>query len=323
MSGMFSPEAGKKALVAKTEDELDAILESERPDELGAKTAAKEADAKRAKGEQPEYSDVPEIVEGVNWKQRYANLQKYIDKNLKVKHKEETDALTAKLDKLSADVAGMTARAAPAELPTSKAEVESLRTENPAAYAAIVAIAGDIADRLYNDKVKSLEGTVNEINKRQSQSAEEAAFIALQRRHKDVDLTALNESVEFHEWLNTKSTRMQKALRENKGDVDAASEVIDLYKYENGLVGKKKASQRDNSDSDAARQPKLKGGKVELSDEVLDGFDFAESEISAMSASEFDKKSALIEKAMQEGRIFPDVSDPNKARMLAQANRRA
>ena len=322
MAGMFDKETLRNAKISEAEKELDEALAAERPDELGAKLAAKEANTEVKETPEAAKEEVPEVVDGVNWKQRYGNLQRYIDKSLKPDFEGKIKGLSATVEQLQTQLESFKKSAAPAELPTSIEEVEALKKENPAAYAAISAIAQGIADKIVSDKVKGLEGQMLEINTRQKQTAEEAAFVALQRRHKDLDLVALNDDPDFHEWLNGKPKIFQAALRENKTDIDAADEVIKLYKLEHG-VGKKQAKAEKSSLADAgAKAVSVKSGKPDVSVDS-GGYEFSESQIERMSSKEFEKNADKIAKAQQEGRIFPDLTDPVKAAQLSQAARRA
>ena len=301
----------KAAQLKKTEDALTAAIEKERPADL-APPKGDETPAKASK------DDVPEVIEGVNWKDRYGNLQRYIDTVLKPKFKTEVDGLKTEVQGLKTKIETLSTRAAPAALPQSEADIQALAQENPAAYSAIVKVAETIATKLYEEKTASLRDDMRGIQQERQQSREEAAFIKLQKLHPDIDLLSLEDDAQFQTWLFSKSKRFQEALTSQKEDVDAASDVLTLYKHE--VLNKSKKPAKPSNEGAHEIAPKSPPDLPV----VNSGWDFVESEIKAMDESNprwFEKHAEKIEEAMQKGRILMDISDPIGAtrRMAARA----
>lgn len=289
--------------IAKAEAELAEAVAQERPEQA------------------PQISQKPTSPSDPNdkhdWKSRYGALQAYIEKTIKPAHKAEIDKLTSQITELSDKINQMVRAQSPANLPQTIEEVETMKKENPAAYHAIMKIAGDVAESLVADKLAELKRDVNEVKQFRKQTAEEAAFIELQRRHPDLDLIALNNDDEFNDWLDGKSKRIQAALRENKEDVDAASDVLALYKYE--VLNKKQTPTTRKQPPEGFSDPAPKG-QPNIPKQTA-GWDFTESEIeekSRMDQHWVEKNLEAIDKAWKAGRILLDISDQvGSARRMA------
>jgi len=288
--------------VDKAEKELNEALENERPDELGAKAAAKEAEQK---GE-----EIPAVIDGHDWKQRYGNLQKYIEKTLKPKYQGQIDELKASLDDLRTKL--MDANKAvtqQAAIPESVEEVDLLKRENPGAYNAILAIAQQIAEQEVTKRTAHLNEGYERLQQDRQKNSEEALFIQLQRLHPELDLKALETDEQFQEWLGSKSKRTQEALTGQKEDVDAASEVLTLYKLEMGIKKTKKTAV--DTRKEAMKDVNTNSNFAPPAPDS--GYDFTESMIDSLDKADprwFDRNAEAIEKAMRAGRVLMDLSDP-------------
>lgn len=294
--------------VDNADKELTAALEAERPDELVAKDEADQA-AKEGKELPPTPSP-----DGHDWKARYGNLQKYIEKTLKPKFQAEIDTLNAKVKQLSESLEETSKSVTPTELPTSVEEVEALKKDSPAAYNAILTISKQMAERIVVEKTKHLSEGFESLRTKERQNTEEANFLALQKLHPDLDIKALETDEVFLEWIGGKSKRTQDALFENKDDVDAASDVLTLYKLEMGI---KKAPSKDtkkeikNTRKAAATDVNTSSGFMPPSPDS--GYDFTESQIDIMDKQDprwYDRNAEAIDKAIKAGRVLMDVSDP-------------
>jgi hypothetical protein len=297
--------------VAQAEQELAEVVAAERPAEAGA------AIPKDPKETLPP-GDVPAIVDGVDWKERYANLQRFIEKNLKVKHQQEIDKLTGDLKTLSKQVQDMVRAGSPVNMPETAEAVESLKSENPKAYAAIMKVATDIANQLIAEQMDTIRSDVEEIKAARKQNAEEAAFVQLQKRFPEIDILSLETDEVFTNWINSKSKRFRDALYSNKEDVDAATDVLNLYKFE--VLSKQKAPANKQGNPGAEMIAPKSPANIPSGDQ---GWDFTESQIEEMDRQSprwFEQNQVAIEKAMRTGRILKDISDPmNSQRRLLQA----
>lgn len=310
MAGFFDPSKVTEATIANAEKELNDAVEQERPDQLAPPEDKKDT---------PGFVKEVPVDNGTNWQKRYGDLQRYIDKTLKVNHKKEVDDLKSKIAELETKVNSLVNKSAPAELPSSVAEIEELKKESPGAYAAIVALATNIAEGIVADKVKTYDNKFNELTTAQKKNRDEADYIELKRRHPDLDELAENE--QFHIWLQSQPMIFQKAIYGVEGqakDVDAADGVLKMYKAAYPKEGSKKTTKKTTGKDDVAvsSQPDVptKGAS----------WDFTESQIEAMDKKNpnwFEKNAEAIDKAIREGRILRDISDPHGSavRVAAQA----
>lgn len=299
--------------VARAQAELDEAIASERPEQ-----AAPPADPKEALPSSP---GIPEVVDGVNWKERYGNLQRFIDKNLKPAHRAEIDKLQADVKKLEATINEMIRKASPNNLPETLEEVENLKRENPAAYAAIMKVATDVAQGLVDDQLSRIRADVEDIKKVRKETAEEAAFVELQRRFPNIDILALEEDEDFRAWISKKSKRTQDAILENKSDVDAASDVLQLYTLE-VLEKKSKSAARPKGVTPGAELVAPKSGNSAVPAAGVDyGWDYTESQLEEMDRKSprwFEQNLEKIDAAARKGRILKDITDPiGSARRMA------
>ena len=287
--------------VAQAEQELAAVVAAERPAEAGA------AIPKDPKETLPP-GDVPAIVDGVDWKERYANLQRFIEKNLKVKHQGELDKLIADQKALKKTLDDMVRAGSPANMPETVEAVAALKSENPKAYAAIMKVATDVANELVTEQMASMRNDVEEIKAARKQNAEEAAFVQLQKRFPDIDILGLENNDEFMAWITKKSKRFQDALFSNKEDVDAATDVLNLYKFE--VLSKKTVPATRQAQPGAEMVAPKSPANIPSGDQ---GWDFTESQIDEMDVKNprwFEQNSEAIEKAMRTGRVLRDMTDP-------------
>lgn len=301
-----------KATVERAEKEVNDALEKERPDELGkpkpGETAEPVKEPEKALGDSEE----------MTWKDRYGNLQRHIEKNIKPKFQSQIDVLAQEVKSFKEQLATTTAKAAPAALPETDQELEALKNQNPGAYNAIVKLASNIADEIVTRKTKDLSATVDRIQKDEKRVSEEAAFVELAKRHPNLDVFNLDADERFVEWFDKQPKRVQALLTDQKEDVDAASTVLKMFERDLGIGAVKKADKQPerkaaSKEVDVSGTPNIPQPPV--------GYEFTESQIDEMDRVNprwFDENSEKIEKAMREGRILLDITDPaGTARRLA------
>lgn len=297
-----------EARIKQAEDELAEVLSSERPEEAGAAVKDPKEEVK-----------VPEVVEGVNWKERYGNLQSWVDKILKPKFQAEIDKQTSTIRDLTEKVNGLIKAGSPANLPETAEELETMKRDAPKSYAAIMRLAEQVAEGLVEEKISGMRSDIEEIKRARKQSAEEAAFVTLQKLHPDIDILSLETDEEFNAWIKTKSKRTQDALFSNKEDVEAASEVLELYKLQ---VLSKKAAPKGKKvtppGADDVQVPHAPNIPVPNA-----GWDFTESQLEEMDRTNprwFEQNAEKISEALNKGRVLLDISDPvGSQRRMARA----
>jgi len=286
------------------EDELNAALEAERPEELAPKEDTEEETSSEG---QVEADVTPAPKEDHDWQKRYNDLRSWVDKKLRPEYKGEIDTLKKQVDELKTQLTEFSQNNAPADLPETAEDIENLRSESPAAYNAILKIAEGIADRIVEQKTKSWKDDIAAIKEAQAQNAEQQAWIKLQKKHPNLDLEALADGQDdnFNAWTNTKSDRFLAPLFDSKEDVEAASDVLTAYEKETGVGKKRSRTTAGAADVNAPSQPDIPKGDR--------GYDFSESEIQRMSDKELDKNMEKIEQAQAKGRILNDLTDPVNA----------
>jgi hypothetical protein len=310
----FDKDAANAASVQRAEDDLNAAIAAERPEEL-AQTDEEKKPKGTVKPKTPASDEIPS-GEGHNWEKRYGDLRRYIDTVLTPKQKKEVDELKGKMDELTKKLDNLANKAAPAALPQTVEEVEAMKRENPAAYRAIEHIAGKLAEAIIAEKTEGLRKSVETVEQYSRQNAEEAAYIKLQKKHPKLDLDRLDSDTKFQEWCGRKSKAFLAPLFTNKEDVDAASDVLTAYETECGIGTTKKADV-NTARKEAGKEVKAPS-QVEVNDED-NGYDFTESQLENMSGAEFDRRSEEINKALKTNRVLRDISDPgiNAARRQA------
>lgn len=219
------------------------------------------------------------------WEKRYSDLRSYSAKqvnDLNKKLKDLEDKLNSKAN----------------VLPKTEAEVTEWAQKYPDVYGlikSIVALDLTQVSETVNEKFKSLEDEKHEVAKERALNAILAAY---------PDFFELEKDENFVNWIATKSKRIQDALYENDTDAQAAIEVVDLYKLENGVQKKatKKADPRDS-----ARDVRVNSTRTPPNPASGD-FDFSESQIDKMSGRDFEANEDKIELARRNGRILMDVT---------------
>jgi len=131
-------------------------------------------------------------------------------------------------------------------------------------------------------------------------AAREKAEVQLLQSHPDFG--TIRDSDEFHEWVEEQPKWVQDALYENDSDARSASRAIDLYKADMGIKTKKTTSNRD-----AARSVGNRSGRSAPSEDSTSGV-FSESQVSKMSAQQYEAVSDEIMEAIRTGKFVYDMS---------------
>jgi len=307
----FDKEAQNKKNTDEAEKELEEALEAERPEDL----APKEENNKEGAESQEENAETASEVEETpqpknehNWEKRYNDLRSWVDKKLRPEYKGQIDDLKGEIDSLKDQMSSMSAQAAPADMPQTAEDIETLKNDNPAAYNAITTMARNIAEEIVKDKTKNFQKDIDALNAYRAETAEQAAFVDLAGRFVefglDVPLMAQGGDESFNAWADTKSKRFLSPLYDSKEDVEAAADVLTAYIKETG-ISRRKPKTAATTVKDGGGAPDIpKGDK---------GYDFLESQIQNMSDKELEKNMEAIEEADRKGRIIYDLTKPLEA----------
>lgn len=313
----FNKEDATASAVKRAEDDLNAAIAAERPEELAQEQVNPSKGTVKPKT--PTSDEMPS-GEGHNWEKRYGDLRRYIDTVLTPKHKKEVDSLSDSVKDLTKKVDLLAAKSAPASLPQTIEEVETMRKDNPAAYRAIEHIATKLAEDIVASKTEGLRKDMDTVQEFSRQNAEQAAFIKLQKLHPKLDMDKLDKDPKFQEWCGRKSEAFLAPLFTQKENVAAASDVLTAFETECG-IGQTKKADVNEARREAGKVVKAPSQvEVESNDE---GYDFTESQLENMSGTEFEKNSAAIQKALDANRVLRDISNPNINAARRQAARAA
>lgn len=230
----------------------------------------------------PVLQDDPNLAaEEQTWKGRYSELRSFSQKQLNAKDQEVAN-LQRQLEEATEEKV---------QLPKTEAELEVFAQEYPDVYKIMETLALKATSK-EGEKLKRLKEQVESIN---SLTAQQKAERELLERHPDA--FDLRDSEEFHTWVKTKSKHTQDVLYES-GDIDAISEILDLYKLQ--TKGKKKP----NTDG-AAVVPSNR--RSEPSNDPNDGT-IRESWVAKLSSKEFEKHEDAINEARAKGKFHYDLS---------------
>lgn len=299
--------------IAAAEKDVDDAVEKIRPDEKG-KPAPGEANTPVVAPEVP-----PGDSESQTWKERYGNLQRHIEKNIKPGFQKKLDDQDRKINELTAKIEGMVSKSGPAELPQSDEELNELKKENPAAYAALTRLATTIAEEIVTSKTKDLQSSIKQIEQASKRNVEEAAFIELAKRHPNLDVFNLDADPKFVTWFQKQPKRIQEILTEQKEDVEAASSILSMF--EATLPPVKRTDKKTVKEITKEAASEVEVSSAPNIPQPPAGYEFTESQIDEMdrvNPNWFNQNFEKIDKAIQEGRVLLDITDPvGTARKLA------
>jgi len=260
--------------IKKEEEELEQLLKEQGTQE--------EADDGAGEAE-PE----PTNAEEKTFKKRYSDLRRHQQKQSE-EFKKEIEELKRQLG----DAAKTQMR-----LPKSDEDIEDWSKE----YPDVAAIVETIATKKAREQSIALEERMKAIDKLQQSASKEKAEAELIRLHPDFG--EIRDSDDFHEWAEEQPKWVQDALYENDNDARSAARAIDLYKADKGIKSEKK-SKKDKSAAEAVSTKNARS--TPQADETSSYL--KESQVQAMSAQEYEKRSDEIMEAIRTGKFIYDMS---------------
>ena len=228
----------------------------------------------------------PENAEDRVFKKRYDDLKRHYDSKLG-KHKDEVRSLRTQLEQSSKQFVP----------PKSKDELEAWRKEYPDVYDMVETIAINKADT----RAKEMEDKYKILQSQQEQISKEKAEVELLKLHPD--FSEIRQKDDFHNWATKQDPVIQDWLYENTSNAQLAGRAIDLYKMDKG-IGKYSNKQEKDIKKEAAKAVS-KTRKAESTEGAKPKKIWSNTEISKMSAREYDKYEDEIDAAIREGRIQP------------------
>ena len=301
-----APHLRNQARIDADEAELEALKKRMRGevDETEEETRDSEPDSQRATDTQVQNESVPEqeakaesegeaqeedaglSAEEKSFKKRYSDIRKYMQEK-DAEHK-------AALEKLQGQLEAATKNEL--VLPKSNDEIEAWAKKYPDVAGIVEAIAAKKAD----ERATELDGRLKEIEELRVTAKREKAEAELAAIHPDFGEIRADDV--FHEWAKDQPKWVQDALYENVDDAKSVARVIDLYKVDKGITGKKPSS----NDKEAASSVKTKRNTTPEHDEASKFI--SESQVAKMSIKEYEKRMDEIMEAQRSGKFIYDVS---------------
>lgn len=259
--------------IKRDEEELEALTKAnEEPNEEQQEEEQQEAE--------------PKSKEEQTFKKRYGDLRRHSQK-VEKELRDKIDDLEKKYQE---------AAKGSMKLPKSEEEVKAWMEK----YPDVAGIVETIAMQKSREASESLNKEFETLRRQQEETLYERVETQVARAHPE--WYDIKESDEFYDWIDTKSKRIQNVIFEDEPDVEAISDVIDMFKTQTSYKKGKK-----NRDTSGAKSVDTKSERTQITDS--DGKRrYKESEIKKMGDDEFMELADDIQKASREGRIIYDLS---------------
>ena len=267
-----------------TDSESDSESSEDTSVQAESNTEQKEEKPAKAKAQNADDSNLS--AEEKTFKQRYGDLRRHMQ--------EKDKEVTTKLEKLEQQLDAATKNEL--VLPKSNAEIEAWAKKYPDVAGIVEAIATKKAD----EKSASLDTRLKEIEELRITAKREKAEAELAAIHPD--FSHIRSDDIFHEWAKDQPKWVQDALYENIDDAKSVARVIDLYKVDKGITGKKTSS----NDKEAASSVRTKRNTTPEHDEASKYI--SESQVDKMCMKEYEKRMDEIFEAQRQGKFIYDIS---------------
>ena len=218
-----------------------------------------------------------------SFKKRYGDLRRHIQK--KEKEWEEKFEALQKQSKRQGVVP-----------PKSNEDIEEWAKEHPDVAGIVETIAAQKAQEMFS----KAEIRLQELDEAQAELTRTKAENEIRKSHDDFD--QLRQSEDFHTWADEQPKWVRDALYENSDDPASVVRVIDLYKVDKGITNNDRKTKRKAAASTVTKRSKTQVD-VEDANNVI-----TESEVSRMTAEEFEERSDEINKAIRSGKFVYDIS---------------
>lgn len=282
----------KQAGVTKDDETQEEATDSESDSKssedtsVQAESVSEQKEKEPAKAEAQEEDDTNLSAEEKTFKQRYGDLRRHMQ--------EKDKEVATKLEKLEKQLEAATKNEL--VLPKSDDEIEAWAKKYPDVAGIVEAIATKKAD----EKAASLDTRLKEIEELRVTAKREKAEAELAALHPD--FSEIRSDDTFHEWAKEQPKWVQDALYENVEDAKSVARVIDLYKVDKGITGKKTSS----NDKGAASSVKTKRNTTPEHDEASKYI--SESQVAKMSIKEYEKRMDEIMEAQRSGKFIYDMT---------------
>ena len=263
--------------IEKDQKELDELVAQNKEQEEAAEQEAVKDEVKEEETLRKE--------EG-SFKKRYGDIRRH----MATKEKEwqsRIEALESQLDKATKNEL---------VLPKSDEEIGEWTKK----YPDVAAIVNTIADKKASEKAKELDERVKQIEEMRYTATRDKAEAELMALHPD--FAKIREDDDFHDWAEAQPKWVQDALYENADDAKSTARVIDLYKSDKGITGKKSSTK----DKSAATEINTRSKTTPVTDETKG--QWRESQVDKMSDREYEKNAESIMESIRTGKFIYDIS---------------
>ena len=280
----------EEAEIAKLEAEArgETFEEQEEPTGEGLEVAEAQVEGNSQQEETDTLVEAKEddsklTAEEKSFKKRYGDLRRHMQQ----KEKEWEEKLSSFEDRM---------RKESVVPPTSDEDLENWSKKYPDVAGIVETIAAKKAQEMF----KKAEDRLSQLDEIQHEAERKTAEAKIAESHPD--FSKLRESDAFHQWAESQPKWVRDALYENMDDPASVVRVIDLYKIDNGYT-----SQAKKAKTKEAAKPIGKGSRTQV-DPTEGGATIRESDVSKMSATEFEAREEEITKAMRTGKFVYDLS---------------
>lgn len=279
-------EAELKELMKNHVGEEQAEPNSEATEEAQVQDESDpEQEATQEEPKAQEADDASLTGEERSYKKRYADIQKHLAKK-ELDFKDRIGSLEGQLQKAAKNEL---------VLPKTDQDIEAWSKK----YPDVASIVEAIADKKAQERSSDLDSRMQELEELRVTAKKEKAEAELMSFHPDFK-TIRNDDA-FHDWAGEQPKWVQDALYENLDDAKSVSRVIDLYKADNNITNKK----TNTSDKAAASSVKAKTRNTPETDDTAS--QWRESQVSKMSAREYEKHSDAIMESIRSGKFVYDM----------------
>jgi len=254
------------------EEELETLIKENKGEVEEEKVEADEAE--------------PDNAEEKTFKKRYGDLRRH-SQETKTSLEKQINDLRKQLDKSTKQEI---------KLPKSDEDIDAWAEQ----YPDVAAIVETIAIKKAREQSKDLEERVKEIDAMRDSANKEKAEVELMKLHPDFG--EIRDSDDFHNWATEQPKWVQEALYENDEDARSAARAIDLYKIDKNIMPKKSSTNKEAARSVNSKQTR----NTPETDRSSGGF--KESQVSKMTAQEYERNADAIMEAIRAGRFDYDVS---------------
>jgi len=225
----------------------------------------------------------PQESEEATFKKRYGDLRRHMQQTLAQKD-QEMEKIRGQLDQATRQQI---------KFPKTEEEVEQWSKK----YPDVAKIVDTIAQKRVQEALAIGEKKLAKVTELEQRIQKEKAEAELRQMHPDFDNIRADRG--FHEWVMVQPQWVQDTLYKNSTDAKAAARAIDLYKADKGIKKKRKASSQD-----AAKSVGRNSGSTPSTGRAR----FTESQVSKMSAKEYEQNEEAILDSIRQGTFEYDLT---------------